>query len=522
MILYRQHLARGFVWLGSASLAAKVVDALTGVILLGLLSKRELGISTMAWTATTFAEAFNGFGVGTAIVQARTVSARTAASAHWYAVAINAGLVLLLYSVAPLIAVSFRMPELVFMVRVSACKLLFVGLAHVPLALGSRDLRFERLGAIASTATLLSSVITVALAALGLGAWAPLLGNTAHGVFQWLGASLLVPFFPRPQLAWQEVRPLATTGWNLTAAGATGQVARNLDYVLLGWIGGADALGSYRIAFELAMAPTQAVLQVAHRFALPVYARVAEAGSQLAAAVVWAARSTLLIVCAPLLFSFLFAEDLLLVLGKTSGGTTVAALRLLCCAAFLRALAQAPLTVMVAMGRSRLVLLEALASAFLLGGSLALCSLLLRGVAAEVRLAAGWALAYMVLAPLELVVVRTFMPGVVVGVLRSARAPLLVTGAAGLLSHVIARLLPLDAGAPRLLVHGTITAVLYAAGARRVWRARDAELDQATQVGEEKRAASGADLVEHDLVERDDTSPGYRVRRAGRGSRSWL
>jgi O-antigen/teichoic acid export membrane protein len=467
------------MWLGSASLAAKLLDALTGFLLIGLLSKSELGLATMAWTVTTFVEAFNGIGVGAALVQAPRLDARAMASAHWYAVLTSILFSAALVALAPVVAGPFDSPEVVRMVQVSGLKLAFVGLANVPLALASRNLRFERLGAIATLATLASSFLTMLLAVLGLGAWAPLLGNTAHGAFQLLGACILVPFFPRPQLSWKALKPLARMGWSLTGAGAAGQVARNLDYLMLGWFGGASALGGYRVAFDLAMAPTQALLQVVNRFSLPVYARVAAAPAQLGAAIGWTARNALLLVGAPVLVAFVMADDLFRVLGKAGDAGPIAASRLLCGAALVRALGQVQVTAIVASGRSRLVLMEALASAALLAACLGAALLLLGGFPTEVRLAVGWLLAMLLLAPLDWALLRTVLPGVAGQLLRSIRTPLLVAMGVGLLAHLIGSATGLPVGVTRLVVGSVCTLALYALGMRYIAGVRWSDLRRA-------------------------------------------
>jgi polysaccharide transporter, PST family len=476
----RGQLGRGLLWLGSAQLASKALDAVAGPLVLGFLSTEELGLATIAWTVTTFVETFSGLGIGVALVQARTLDERARASAHGYALLVAFVLASLVYGLAPTIAVAYGDEALVAMVRVSAAKLVFVGMAHVPLAVASRSLRFERLGAITTLATLLSSLLTIALAALGQGAWAPLLGNTAHGAFQLLGVALIAPSFPRPRLVFSELSSLARLGWSLTASSAAGQLTRNLDYLLLGQWGGLAALGTYRVAFDLAMAPALAIAQVSNRFALPIYARLAPGSTEQRAALVWTSRNTALLLLAPLLLVFFEGVDLFALLGKTAHAETRLTLRLLCAAALLRGLTQNNGPLLVAAGRARAALLEALLSALLLGGALMAGLAALAPWPVEIRLASGWLVAYAVMLPIDAALIAAVVPGMALASLRAVRTPLGLALAVGVLWAALEPLTGLGPGALRLAVHGGGVLALYALGARIVAGFRRTDLARIT------------------------------------------
>lgn len=459
-------LGRGLLWLGTSNLLAKVLDALSAVFVLRFLSKEEIGIATLAWATTTFVETFNGFGIGGAVIQSPELSARAKATAHWYAVCASVISTLGVYAAAPMIASWCELPLLLPLIRVSSVKLLLVGCANVPLAVASRSLRFERLSAIASTSTVLASVLTILLAALGWGSWAPLLGNTAHGAFQLLGVLVLAPMFPRPTLSWTLLKPLARTGWSLAGAGAVSQVARNLDYWMLGRVGGAAVLGAYRVAFDLAMLPTLTTLQVASRTALPVYSRLLGAPDRLGAAVAWTARSASLVLLAPLLIVFLEGDALFTALGKVSDPSLLLTTRILCAAALLRAITQFPLPALVASGQSRFALFEAAASSMVLAACFSLSLALFDPLDAPVRMACGWLMACVLLLPFGLLLTRRLGRGVAANLLKGLRGPASVAVGVGLVSWSLQQLSPLQPGVLRISVHGASILALYALAVR--------------------------------------------------------
>jgi O-antigen/teichoic acid export membrane protein len=455
-------LGRGLLWLGSSNLLAKVLDALSALVVLRFLSREELGLATLAWATTTLAETFNGFGINGAVIQSPTLSETAKASAHWYAVCASTLLALLVYAAAPLIASVYDLPALLPLIRVSSIKLVLVGCANVPLAVASRGLRFERLGAIGSAATALASSLTILLAALGWGSWAPLLGNTAHGAFQLIGVTLLAPMSVRWTLSWASLKPLARTGWSLAGAGAASQVARNLDYWMLGRVAGAAVLGSYRVAFDMAMLPTYTVMQVASRSALPVYARLAQSPDRLATAIAWTARAASLVLLAPLLVIFLEGEAVFVAIGKAADTALLLSMRVLCVAAFVRAVTQFALPALIAAGYSRLAFFEALGSSAVLAACLALSLALFEQPDPQVRVSLGWFVACLLLVPFELLLARSLGRGIGGTLVKALQAPALVALGVVLGCGLLLRLSPLQPGVQRLAVHGVVILGVYA------------------------------------------------------------
>jgi O-antigen/teichoic acid export membrane protein len=449
------------LWLGSASFASKIIDALSLIIVLRFLTREELGTATLAWSITTFVESFNGMGINAAVVQRAKLGDDDVASAHWYAVTTSIAFMLLVCVLAPPLSQLYGAPELSPMVQLSSCKLLFVGLANVPLALLSRGLKFRTLGAVASGATLFSATLTIVLAAAGAGAWAPLLGNTAHGLFQFVGVCVFAPLWPRFSMSLSRLRPMIGPGLNVAAGSALSQLTRNLDYFVVGHIAGLATLGTYRVAFDLAMAPTLAILQVMGRSALPVYSRLAGDVDALTKALAWTVRNTALLALGPLLLVFFEGESVFLLLGKGADPGLVPVLRCLCVAALLRTLVQPYPHLLVAWGRAGRGLLEAVLTTVLLSVTLALCVRFLVFWPVPLRIACAWILTYLSLPALEIQLTRDIVPQAAVRVLRSLYAPLGVALSVTAVMGIIGWLSPLGPGALRAATHGGLVVLLY-------------------------------------------------------------
>ena len=362
----RGQLKRGFAWLGAASAITRALDACFTLGVLWLVTPAELGLATLAWSFGMFLEAFNGLGVGTALVQSEAAGRSLLASASWYSLTVALALIVIAFAAAPLLGALWDSQPLVALVRASSLKLLFTGLAVVPLAQLNRGMRFERIALSNTLSTFCSGLVTLSLALLGFGAWSLVLGQVVYGMVNAATAWWLSPVRLQLTLRFDELRPLAVFGLRAAAANVAYQLYRNADYLLLGRFLGVSAVGIYRVGFELAMAPTQAVLNVVNRAALPAYARLQMDRPALTRALTWTIR-TMILMLAPITAVLSFgARDVLAVVrdGVWIDASSVTAW--LAWAALLRSVAHLFPQVFYAIGRPQLALLEAVTSGLVL------------------------------------------------------------------------------------------------------------------------------------------------------------
>src|SRR5882762_6353201 len=81
---HQQHLRRGFNWLGSAMIIAKLTDFGTILVVLRLLTKEQVGAASLVVAFGTVIEALDGLGTSTALVQAPSLSRLQLDSLFWF------------------------------------------------------------------------------------------------------------------------------------------------------------------------------------------------------------------------------------------------------------------------------------------------------------------------------------------------------------------------------------------------------------------------------------------------------
>jgi O-antigen/teichoic acid export membrane protein len=357
---------RGFVWLGTASLVTRVLDAVFTLGVLWLVSREQLGLATLAWSIGVFIEAFNGLGIATAVIQSKNMEEGLLSDVFWYTIGIAVLLIGAVWFGAPYLADLWGEAALTPLIRASAFKLLFVGAALVPLSVLNRELRYERIAVANTCATFGSGASTMLLAWAGFGSWAFIIGQLVYGAVIMIAAFSLQPFLPSLRFSAARVRPLAVFGARAAAATVVYHLYRNADYFLMGRFLGVAAVGVYRVGFELAMTPTVTLLNVVNRAALPAYARLQTDRAALSRAMLWTSRS-LSLMLAPITVLLAFgAGDLLALINDGEWADAASVTSWLAWAAFLRSLTHVFPQVFYAVGRPSLALFESLASALVL------------------------------------------------------------------------------------------------------------------------------------------------------------
>src|SRR5689334_22446465 len=110
---------RGFVWLGTASAVARILDAGTVLVVMWFVSREQIGLATLAWSVAVFLEAMNGLGLAWPLLAARETSHERLTAAFWYTMGIAGALIALVALLSASLARWFGEPALAPMLVVA-------------------------------------------------------------------------------------------------------------------------------------------------------------------------------------------------------------------------------------------------------------------------------------------------------------------------------------------------------------------------------------------------------------------
>lgn len=295
----RHTLRRSFLWLGSASAFSRIVDLAAIVLVLRFVSAGAVGAASAAWTVTTLLEPFASLGVGYAILTVHRLDRRTIDGAVWLSVVGGLMLSGIVAVGAEFAGSLFGSSALAPLIAIGGLKLIPMAIAAVPQQRLARALRHRELAAVSTVATLLSAVARVVFATLGYEAWSFVLSQHVYAVVLAAGLWSLLPAKPRFNVHPHAIHKLLRLGLPSSAGASVGLLARNLDMLFVSRWFGIEALGLYRVAFDLAVGPLVAIGEVIARSAAPTLRRLLRDPKSLNATFAYSVKLAIL-VCLPI------------------------------------------------------------------------------------------------------------------------------------------------------------------------------------------------------------------------------
>ena len=267
-------LIRGIAWTGAMRWATQLLGWASTLIVARLLAPTDYGLVGMAMVYLGFIHLINEFGLGAVIVQRRDLAADQLARLAGFALLLGVGFVVVSALVSGAVAEFFGEPTVRWIIPVASLAFLTSALQVVPQGLLTRDLDFRRLAWADGAEAVLAALTTLALAALGIGYWALVLGPLAGR----LTSTVLVNIWRPQPIAWPRrfgtISGAVTFGWHLVVSRLAWYLYSNADFTIVGRLLGKAALGAYTIGWTLASIPVDRITALVASVTPPVFSAV--------------------------------------------------------------------------------------------------------------------------------------------------------------------------------------------------------------------------------------------------------
>lgn len=310
-----QATGEGLRWITYARIVSEVVTLASMVVLARLIPPAAFGVFAVVVIAQELAYTVPAEGVGSAIVQRRSIVRRHLEGGLLLSLGMGAVLATVVLVLAHVLVRPVFGDETARLMMLASPCFLLSSLGAVPSAVLRRRLDFARLSAIDVCGTLTRTVATITLALAGLDAAALVLGYLASLL---VGVAMACAFAPPPLPRWRrrEMSELLPYGGPATLASFAWTGFRNGDYAIIGATLGAAQAGFYWRAYQLAVEYQKKISSVMSQMAFPVLARAAGKEEMLALrrrmvqmlTVILFPLLALLVLLAPVLIPWLFGE----------------------------------------------------------------------------------------------------------------------------------------------------------------------------------------------------------------------
>jgi lipopolysaccharide exporter len=267
---------RGASWTFAIKAVERSLGVVSTVILARLLTPSDYGLVAMATALIAVLEIVRSFNFEAALIQ-RVVTAKGDYDTAWTLnIVMGAVLTLLALLLARPLADFYREPSLVDVATALAFVPLISSAYNIGLAQYRKAMQFRPEFIYFTSRKFTTVIVTIPLAFVTRSYWALVAGILAGQLVATIVSYRLHAF--RPSLSLAQCRSLLQFSlWTLIGGGLTTARTR-ISHFVLGRMSGAEALGSYSMASDLATMPTTELVMPLNRALFPAYAGMANDG----------------------------------------------------------------------------------------------------------------------------------------------------------------------------------------------------------------------------------------------------
>lgn len=266
----------GVKWTGLSAISTTSIESLRLVVLALFLSPVDFGLMGMATLVMGFAQAYTDLGISVAIIHRQDATKEELSSLYWLNIFAGVAAFVVVWFCSPLIAVMFREPRVLPLLRVVDVVFLITPIGKQFEILLERDLKFNMLAGQEILTSIVGFAVAIGCAIAGFGVWALVLSflitaSLKTACLLWVGLSR---YRPQVHFRRRDLRGYLAFGLYQLGERTVNYGSEKLDQVLIGSMLGAQALGFYNFAFNLTAQPIWRINPIITRVAFPVFAKM--------------------------------------------------------------------------------------------------------------------------------------------------------------------------------------------------------------------------------------------------------
>jgi O-antigen/teichoic acid export membrane protein len=266
---------RGAFWAYFSYVGGRLLILASTSVLARLLTPKEFGIVGYALVFMALLETVKDLGLGQALVASRPKEVYERADTVFLAgLGLGVLMTVVVAGLAPLAAAFFDEPQLLGILPVLGLNFFIRSIGATHYAIAQKEMLFRTRTMAEFADVVVRGTVGVVLALLGAGVWSLVIGYVAGTTSLVIALWILVPWRPRLRLDRRQLPGLLRFGGALTGVDVTSAITNNADYLFVGKVLGASALGVYTLGFRLPELAIVNVATVAGIVLFPAFANV--------------------------------------------------------------------------------------------------------------------------------------------------------------------------------------------------------------------------------------------------------
>lgn len=237
-----------FIWRFLERCGAQGVTLIVSIVLARRLDTELFGTVALVTVFITIMQVFVDSGMGNALIQKKDADDLDFSSVFYFNLVVCILLYLLMFFIAPVIAVFYETPELTPVIRVLSLILIISGVKNVQQAYVSRNMLFKRFFFSTLGGTIGAAVVGIIMAYNGFGVWAIVAQMLMNAAIDTTILWITVKWRPKRMFSLSRIKILFSYGWKLLVSSLIDTVYTELRQLVIGKIYTKDDLSQYNRA----------------------------------------------------------------------------------------------------------------------------------------------------------------------------------------------------------------------------------------------------------------------------------
>lgn len=261
---------KGVLWSGIERFSVQGVQFLVLLIIANILDPKDFGLIGMLTIFLAVGQSLIDSGFSQALIRKQNRTELDNNTVFYFNIVVSVVLYLILYAIAPWVAVFYNEPQLTDLMRVLCFVVVINSFAVVQRAIYTANIDFKTQAKASFIGAFISGVIGVYMAKNGYGVWTlvwqQILNACINTFLLWIYSN----WFPRFQYSWNSFRSLFSFGSKLLASGLLDTIYTNMYALVIGKVFSAASLGHYTQADRFTRLPSSNITGILQRVTYPV------------------------------------------------------------------------------------------------------------------------------------------------------------------------------------------------------------------------------------------------------------
>lgn len=243
----KERIAASVFWIGWSKGVLQTISFFATLVVARLLEPSDYGLAALSGIWVSGLILFAELGLGNAVIQFRDIDNQELNYCFWLTVGTTVTGYLVIYSLAPWVAIWFASPKLTEVLRYMSITLVLVGLRVVSESLLRKQLCFDKVAQTEIAAILTTIPLQIILAWMGAGVWALVAGMLTLQLVQTSATFYLAGWWPGFRLSSPRLKEILSYSLSTLGGRLSWGLFDQTDSFVLGKMFGDTALGVYSV-----------------------------------------------------------------------------------------------------------------------------------------------------------------------------------------------------------------------------------------------------------------------------------